>query len=142
MSSAGQQLVAGRVPGERIATTVSTANSAAITTTETIVDSVTAPLVTGRVYRVRWAGHILGAAISDQGLIRIRETNVAGAAIQIGRIKTPTATNYPIDLEAEFTAVATGNKVFVATLQREVGTVTRIANATQPVYLYVDYIRG
>jgi len=142
MSSAGQQLIANRVPGERIGTTINTANSAAITTVETIVDTVTVPLVSGRTYRITWAASILGTVANDQGIARMREDNVAGTTLQVVRFKAPTATNYPLRMEAEFTAVATGNKTFVVCLLREVGTLTRIGNATQPVYLYVDYIRG
>lgn len=142
MSSAGQQLIAGRVPGERIATTVATSNSAAITTTDTIVDSVVAALVSGRTYRITFASNMSGAAINDRGIFRIREDNVTGTQLGFARITVPVATLYPIRGEAEYTAVATGNKTFVVTLIREVGTVTRAASATIPTYLYVDYIRG
>jgi hypothetical protein len=144
MSSAGQKLVAGRVPGERIATNINTANTGAITT-EAVTDTIAnAPLVSGRTYRIKFVGSIQGGA-AERVLVRIREDNVSGTVLNTFRVGIPSATNYGAPpIEAEYTAVATGNKTFVITMQREtaVATTLRVGNATQPAYAYVDYIRG
>ena len=143
MSSAGQQLIANRIPGERIATTVATSNSANVTT-EAITDTVVAALVSGRTYKISFRCSVTGGA-AERALIRIREDNVSGTVLQTFRVQITVATNYGAPpVEAEYTAVSTGNKTFVATLQREtaVANTFRTGNATQPVYLYVDYIRG
>jgi hypothetical protein len=148
MSSAGYQLVAGRIPGERIATTIRTSDSSGVTTTETTIDSVTAALVTGRTYRVRWTARVDGSVNADTLFVRIREDNVSGNQLQILRVEVPATggvgTGYPGTIEAEYTAVATGNKTFVGTIVRAsgTGTVNIEAGPNRPVYLYVDYIRG
>ena len=146
MSSAGYQFVAGHIPGERIATDVDTADSGTFTTTETVVSTVVAALVSGRTYRVRWYGGCVTTVAADIYLGRIREDNVTGTILQERnrQIGTTSASGEPLELEAEFTAVATGNKTFVATGVRNGGTGTLHADATavRPRYLYVDYIRG
>lgn len=148
MSSAGQQLVAGRIPGERIMTNTRTSNSGNVTTTETTIDSVTAALVVGRTYRVRWTAAVDSSVAGDTAFVRLREDSVSGSQLQIMRVHLPTTggagTHWPATIEAEYTALATGNKTFVGTLVRVTGTGDIIveAAATSPVYLYVDYIRG
>ncbi len=144
MSSAGRKLVAGRIPGERIATTISTVPLGGITTTETTFISVTAPLVNGRTYRVRLISHIGSSVNGDRGLVRIREDDDTGTQLQVERIHIPVAGSYPGHTEVEYTATASGDKTFVATLVRESGTgsMSHNAGATQPAYMYVDYIRG
>jgi hypothetical protein len=143
MSSAGQQLVANAIPGERIGTVVAVANSANVTV-EAVTDTITVPVVTGRTYRITFAASISGGA-AERALARIREDNLTGTALQTYRVGIPFATNFGAPpVQAEYTAVSTGNKTFVATLQREtaIANTFRVGNATQPAYLYVDYIRG
>jgi len=142
MSSAGQQLVANRIPGERVAENTNVTNSANVTT-EAIVDTVTAPVVSGRKYRVTLSANVQGGA-AERALLRLRLTNVSGTVLQTNRIQITVATNYPARIEGHFTAGSTGNQVIVATLQREtaVANTFRVGNATQPSELYVDYISG
>lgn len=146
MSSAGQLLVAGRIPGERIATDIEVADSATFTTTEATVMSVTAPLVIGRTYMVRAYAKFEAVTEPSAATVRLRLTNVAGATIQIGRVYMPNATSFgwPASIEAEYTAGATGNQVFVLTGLRVLGasTVNLVGGAVNPSYLYVDYISG
>lgn len=146
MSSAGQQLVAGRIPGERIATATVTSNSANIaSTTEVQVASVTAALVSGRTYRVTAAIKADSSVAADTSDVRIREDNSTGTEMQLGRIDIKDAAGrWPITLEAEYTAVSTGNKTFSVTMNRATGTgnVILIASSTVPGFAYVDYIRG
>ncbi|HEX6579222.1 MAG TPA: hypothetical protein VF082_12730 [Jiangellaceae bacterium] len=145
MSSAGDQLVAGRIPGERINTAIRTAGSASVTTTETIIDTVTAALVSGRTYRITWDFAFTISVATDQHFARIREDNTTGTQLQGFRIAPgATASSYPCHKEAEYTAVSTGNKTFVGTFVRTSGTgnVSSLGAATNPQYLYVDYIRS
>ena len=143
-ATAGQIAEAGRIPGERIATTVRTSTVGSITTTETEVDSVTAALVTGRTYRVRWHGPVQSTAAADNVRAFIHQTNTSGTILQLDDV-TPAAANikYGMTLELEFTATSTGDQEFIASLDRisGSGTVSSVASATQPAYLYVDFIR-
>lgn len=145
MPLAGETIIPGKLPGERIATEIVTSSSATITTTETVIATVVAALVTGRTYRLRFAGAINNSQIASTGLIRLREDSVSGTQLQVVREHAHTAAqNYPLIVEVEYTAVATGNKTFVATLVRGTGTGDHslTASASQPTYLYTDYIRG
>jgi hypothetical protein len=147
MSSAGQQLVAGRIPGERIATNIVTADSAAFTA-ETVVMTIVAPLVIGRTYAI-WAFPRLASTIdNDDVLARIREDSVSGTELQVD-LQELTADNQSgvgqtYDIYAQYTAVATGSKTFVVTAQRNAGTGSvRLENAsTRPSYAFVEYIEG
>lgn len=146
MSTAGFQLVAGRIPGERIATNVATSDTSTFTTTETVIDSVTAALVSGRTYRIRfYAG--FATTVNDSFVIaKIREDNLTGTTLMERNtaLNTTSAAGIFVVTEAEYTAVSTGNKTFVTTGQRNGGTGTLHADgaATRPRYLYVEYISG
>ena len=148
MATAGASIEAARVSGERIATQIDTADTATFTTTETIVSTVVAALVASRTYRVRFVGTFQSDVADDMMNSRLREDNAAGTQLQLRRAQSPTATagsGVGMDVEAEYTAVATGNKTFVATGVRSTpgtGNITCEGAATQPRYLYVDYIRG
>lgn len=146
MSSAGQELVAGRVPGERIATNVRTSDSSGFTTSETVIDTVTASVVNGRTYRISWHSAASSSVAGDDLLGRIREgSTTAGTQLDYVQVDiTATANRWPIDLEVEWTASATGSQTFAATAVRQAGTgtITVKSAATSPTYMYVDYIRG
>lgn len=144
-TTAGFQLVAGRIPGERIATTTRTSTPAGFTTTETVTDTVTAALVSGRTYKVSCWILCRSTVAADSENVRLREDNLTGTELQAARIYIPIiTTTFVAPLEALYTAVATGNKDFVVTGVRAsgTGTITHAAAATQPVYLWVDYISG
>lgn len=145
-SSAGQQLTAGRVPGERIATTTETSDSSTFTTTETELLSATAALVSGRTYRVRGVFNLESSTGSDEVRVRLREDDTSGTLLQSGDREVPTSSSfgYLTLMESEYTASATGDKTFVITGVRSSGSGTdkRGSSSARPAYLYVDYIEG
>ena len=147
MSSAGFQLLAGRIPGERIATTVVSSDSSTFTSTEVSLATVVAPVVAGRTYRVRAVGQFGSTVSNDRVSPRIRQDSVAGSEM-VGTNIDITAGGitfgWPFDIEAEFTAGTTENKTFVLTGDRSSGSGNchLEAASTRPTFLYVDYIRG
>jgi hypothetical protein len=145
-SSAGFQLTAGRIPGERIATTTNNSDSSTWTTTAVETDSVTAALVTGRLYMIRWYGGLVTTVGGDVALMRMREDDTSGTVLNERNfyLGTTATGGFGFSMEAEFTAVSTGNKTFVVTGLRNGGTGTHHADATanRARYLYVNYISG
>lgn len=147
MTSMGFQALAGRIPGERIATVIHTASSVGAVTSETEVASITAALVSGRTYRVTVDYPVRFTVATDMFDARIREDNSSGTQIQR---RTPSVSvagggsNTLVRLEVEYTALSTGNKTFSFTIARMSGTGsgTPVPSATAPGYMYVDYIRG
>ena len=146
-ATAGQIAEAGRIPGERIATSIETSDSSTFTTSETALQSVTAAVVSGRTYRVKWATRLSSSVANDQIGANIREDSVAGAQLAGDNIQVfgASSTNgWPFRAEVEYTADATESKTFVATGTRISGSGNcfREAASNRPSYLYVDYIRG
>jgi len=146
MPSAGETIIAGRIPGERIATNIETSDSGSISTTETVVMSVTAPVVEGRTYRVKAVFNVDGTVSNDTFVARLREDSVSGAQLQVDRVDltNPSTNLAAVPLEVEYTADATEDKTFVLCFIRSTGTGSMIlaAAGNAPSYLYVDYIRG
>ena len=147
MSNSGQQILAGRIPGERLATSIRTANSAGITTVDTVTDTVTAPLVAGRLYLVK--AYLLGRSTvaNDTHVSRIREDALGGTQLLSARFQiftTGTATNHVAILEVHYLAVATADKTFVSTTIRGsgAGTITMVAGVSDPAYMCVEYVSG
>ncbi len=131
----------------RIATTARTSDSAAVSA-ETTVDTVTASLVAGRIYKVTWDGAYTGSVAADTAFARLREDSSSGTQLMLrrldNRLTNGAGSGWPLHLEAEYTAVSTGNKTFAATIARATGTgnFNVVAAATLPSYLYVDYVRN
>lgn len=146
MSSAGQQLIAGRIPGERIETQIRTVPSATFTTTETITDTVTAPLVIGRTYGITVFSSFRSTNGGDTAFSRTRQDNVSGTQLAVQRVVMSIVnSSFGYSTYAEFTAVVTGNKTFVTTGIRggeATGTIDSNASATQQSVMHVEYIRG
>ena len=144
MAQAGETIIAGKVPGERIATTTRTVNSSSFTTTETSIDSVTASVVIGRTYRVKWVTDVASTVDGDVARVRIREDNGSGSVIQLTNIRCRNGRDIGFVLETEYTADATEDKTFVATCVRQDGTGTLALNAAseEPALLYVEYLYG
>lgn len=128
--------------GQRIATTTETTISAGFTA-ETIINTVTAALISGRTYAIGLFTGITSTVAGDNAEFRIRENNVAGTQLQVVR-KDLLATNITevVFLYAQYTAVATGDKTFVGTGFRQAGTgtLTRNTSPTAPAYMYVEYL--
>lgn len=128
----------------RLGTTKRTTNSSSFSS-ETVINTVEVDVVSGATYRVRWAGDVASSVAADVARVRIREDDASGTLIQLGHVYLPTtARDYSFTVEGEFTAATTGTQTFAATCERVVGTGSLAcnANANEPQYLYVDYIRG
>lgn len=131
-------------PGQRIATTTVTTDSATFTTAETSLATVTASLVTGRTYRIVW---VPAFQITVDSVIRatIREDTISGTILNLRDVwidSGGTATG--LEVEVLYTAVATGDKTFVGSGDVLAGAGTANLNAASnfPSYLYVDYLEG
>jgi hypothetical protein len=145
-SSAGFQLAAGRIPGELIASSVATADSANFTTTEVIVMTVTAPVVIGRTYSV-WAGPTFHSTVdADVVHSQLREDNVSGTILDRtdDYIRVTVSAIDRTILYAHYTADATENKTFVVTGDRVIGTGNcRLeAASNRPAFMIVRYETG
>lgn len=147
MSSAGQLLEAGRIPGERIATDIEVADSSTFTA-ETVIMSVTAPLVDGRTYGV-WALFRLKSSVDNDDVTgRIRQDSVSGGTLQEDGMELSHdlqgTRGQGMVLYGEYTASATANKTFVLTGERAAGTgnISMEASANKPSYLFVEYVSG
>lgn len=145
-SSAGFQLAAGRIPGELITSSVATADSANFTTTEVIVMTITAPLVTGRTYSI-WADPTFHSSVDgDVVHSQLREDNVSGTILDRtdDYIRVTTSAIDRTILFSLYTATATANKTFVITGDRVSGTGNcRLEAATnRPAYMLVRYETG
>lgn len=121
-----------------------TANSSTFTTTEVVLDTITVSLVAGTTYRIIWDGSVssTSGSLSEAFRGRVRETNVAGTELQVSTYGLPIAnTAFRTRVEAEYTAVATGSKTFVATghrLPAGAGTLTATAGGTAPTLFRVE----
>jgi len=147
MATAGQVATAGRIPGERIATTRVTSNSENFTTNQAVVMSVTGPLVGGRTYGIHAFVRFSGVDNEDIG-VRLLEDQIGGAQLQ------SLAMEMSVDdqenwgegrwMYAEYTATATGDKTFVVTAQVIAGSgpARLLATASRPCYMYIEYIEG
>lgn len=146
MSSAGQQLVAGRIPGERIATGRTTSDSATFTTTETVVATVSeVPTVTGRHYWVRAVITFASDTADDVVQARLREDDIGGTQLQQNFCHiVSTGFGWNVVVEGEYVAASTAAKTFVVTGDRVGGTGTcRLeAAADRPSFVYVNYTEG
>lgn len=133
--------------GTRIATNIRTSDSAGVTV-ESGADSVTGDLIAGRTYKVTWACAVTSSTSGDSAFVRIRQDNTAGLQLQIMRVYIPATggvgTRYPAVVEAEYTPAADETKTFAGTIARAsgAGNISVHANATFPVYMYIDYVRG
>jgi len=147
MPLAGQILQAGRIPGERIATTRVTSNSGDFTTSQAVVMSVTGPLVAGRTYGIHAFVRFSGVDNEDIG-VRILEDGIGGSQLQ------SLAMEMSVDdqetwgesrwMYAEYTAPANEDKTFVITAQVIAGSgpARLLATASRPCYMYIEYIEG
>lgn len=147
MSEAGQQLVAGRIPGERIGITIETADSSTFTA-ETVIATLVIPTVVDRTYQV-WAWVTLASTVdNDDVTARIREDNVSGAVLQESNWELThdlqSTRGVSDTLVADYVADATENKTFVLTGERAAGTgsIRREASATKPTSFWANYVEG
>ena len=146
MPAAGETIIAGRIPGERVATNIDAADSSTFTTTEVERASVTAPVVAGRTYKVVFHGSWASTVAGDTLFVRIREDSVSGTQLSLSAftIDSTTAAGWKQHLEGEYTADATEDKEFVIGVNRAGGSGNcRLeAGSDHPAYFYVEYLRG
>jgi hypothetical protein len=132
-------------PSQQIAITTRT-SSVGTFTVETLLDSVTASLVSGKTYRVRYYVRLFSSVADGIARFRIREDSTSGTVLAITQLYTTVTINqsFPTYIEVLYTAVATGDKTFVATGIRQTGTgnLTAQAATDAPTYLYVEYVSG
>lgn len=147
MSSAGQQLVAGRIPGERIGITIEDSDSSTFTA-ETTVLSLTFPTIIGRTYEV-WTWLTLASSVdNDDVCARIREDNTSGTVLQEANWELVAdlqgTRGQPTILVCDYVADATENKTIIVTGERAAGTgnIRREASATKPSRLWANYASG
>lgn len=139
----GPAAVDGRIPGERIATTVEDSDSSGFTT-ETVIISVTATLISGHTYRVGYITRIGTTSAGDVAVVRIREDNVSGTERTVDYLALPnagTVGNLIIAYDY-YEAVSSGSKTFVCTCDRQSGsgTLRREASSTRRSILDVSYV--
>lgn len=145
MSTAGFQLLAGRIPGETIAYATRTSSVGTFTTTETVADTVTAALVSGRTYKIEWFAYIQSSVAGDAAGAKIRLTDTAGTQLTNERIEmADSGAGYGVTPFTFYTAASTGNQVFVGTFVRSNGTgnLTASGGATQIASIQVTYVSG
>jgi hypothetical protein len=146
MTAAGETIVAGRIPGERVATEIITADSATFTDTAVERASVTAPVVAGRTYRVVFHGSWASTVAGDTLFVRLREDSTTGTQLNLSAftIDSTTAAGWRQHLEGEYTADATEDKEFIISVNRVGGSGTcRLeAGDDHPTLFYVEYVRG
>lgn len=127
---------------QRIATTTRTTSTSTFTA-ETVTDSVTAALVSGKTYKVVCNQGCSSSVAADSETLRIREDSISGTQIQAVRVPlTVASVAVPGRLEVDYVAVATGNKTFVVTGLRASGTgnLSHIASTGQPNNIYVELV--
>lgn len=134
-----------RYPGTRIATTIISVDSPGFTNAaEVIIASVTAPLIEALTYKIWFWGGLMSTTTGDELQLRIREDNAAGTQISFSPVSITRASvtgTWTGTIEAQYTAVATGDKTFVVTGIRAVGAGTgRIETAQNPALFYVEFV--
>jgi hypothetical protein len=148
MSSAGQLLVAQRIPGERIGVSTVVADSGTFTA-ETVVMTITVPLVSGRTYSVFANPGLSSSVAADVIRASLREDSVTGTMLDstiedMNDATAPTTRKHALILLSDYTALSTANKTFVVTGERATGTgnVRMPGASTRPSYLLVRYESG
>lgn len=144
MPAAGSTARVGLIPGQRIATTEITSDSAGFTTTETAVATVTADLIEGGIYRVRASVNFSSGTDGDVIFVRTHVGNgLAGATRHSSRLVLQAGAGIRVGAEFEHKATADGEQTFTLSGQRESGSSTCQLDAGNewPSYFYVDFIR-
>lgn len=123
----GRSATAASVPlNPRVGTTTGTAGGGTTTaTTEGPTDQVTAAVVSGWTYRIRWYMKYTATVANDRFVLRIRTgSGVGGTELESAVFNTGTGVTFTEVIETDWTAAATGNQTFTGTVQRVSGTGT------------------
>lgn len=141
----GETGIAGKIPGERIATTEEPSDSTTTTTSEIEVLSVTAALVSGRTYGIHAWLNVGSTNTGDVIEIGLYRSSLGSNRIQFTRSEAQAAgAGGAAVLYGEFTATTSGDEDFLVGIARGSGsgTINMDASATRPCYLYVNYVQG
>jgi hypothetical protein len=127
------------------------ADSASITTTETIVLTASLSMTSGQTYGIYLNANIssttqmawnVATPTFELAFIRIREDNATGTQMALALQIQPSSSSsgYPVTAYAEYTAVSTASKTIVATLVKGTGSGPwqLRASATRPSTLRVQ----
>lgn len=121
-----------------------TSNTGGITTTETVLDTVTATLVAGRTYRITYNTNAASTVLTTMARFRIREGNgIAGTMRQLANtVPAIINSDFGVTLVGRFTAVSSGSQTFSGTLVRAsgTGTLSSNANTNQPTYMTIERV--
>jgi hypothetical protein len=129
----------------RIATTPIVANSATWTTSESgALYTVTASLVNGWNYKITAMLFVSSTVAADAGFMRLREDNATGTQDVGANVSMPTTSGngWQVFLDADYSATATGSKIWVITGSRLSGSGTQgcVHSTSRPGYLRVDRV--
>lgn len=117
-------------------------NVGTFTTTRTILDTITVPVVAGRRYRLTWDGEFQSSVAGDLVRAQIHDGALTtDTVIQLRQVQCPIINQaFPVIMRCFFTASVTGNETFVATAARLTGTgnITAIANSQSPTLFEVE----
>lgn len=139
--AAGEELDATKLSTYAGSPTTRTSNVGTFTGTNTLTDTITVPLVSGRRYLIVWDGEFQSSVAADYVRSQIHEDSTSGTIIQLRQVYIPVINQaWPVIMQTLYTAVATGNKTFVAASRRLSGTgnITAIANSSSPTLFYVE----
>lgn len=113
-------------------------------TAETIVETISATLSTGRTYWVLGYQHIASGTDNDLAIMRIRQDDILGGIVQqvYHRIEGAgnTSRGFVPWVMGRHVATATGSKTFVYTAQLVTGTgnLFREGSGAEPNYMIID----
>lgn len=143
MAAVGDPVILARMPGYVVATATETSDSSTFTTTETVIGTITASLISGVTYIVAATVPIASSVANDRVAVRMREDNVSGTQLAFEGLLVPGTDPEDIPaaagMRAMYTAVSTGSKTFVVTGDRYAGTgnIRREALSTRPLLLTI-----
>lgn len=127
----------------RVGENLNTASTGTFTTTETITDSITINLISGKEYELLFDGNFNSSVANDAVQVKLREDNVTGTELNETSVGLPVNSLwFRGTVVGIYTAVATGAKTLVATGKRVSGTgnITRQGGATLPSLLRVNQV--
>jgi hypothetical protein len=140
---ASGDVLANAVIAVRVGTLKLVADSAAVTA-EASVGSVTCYLETGKTYALTGNARISSTVASENSIARVREDTASGTQVTQAQVTVSNTSTQGFNaaIYGEYTAVATGNKTFHLTLQRNGGTGNHQIRgaAVAPSWLYVELI--
>lgn len=139
----GDPVILARLPGYRVTTTKVTADSGALTS-EAVIATVVGSLISGVKYRVVFDGHFQETGAANTGVrVQIREDSISGTVQGAGQCSIENGLANGNDLAslrvyAEYTAVSTASKTFVATGLSANAVMN--AGTTFPSWLYIEVV--